>query len=58
MPRAIAPLVTTTGSRPVAVQLGELVADPGEHVQPRLAALVDDDARPELYDQASHRRRG
>src|SRR5207248_7453448 len=41
-----------------ALELRELVADASEHVEPRIAALVDDDARAELDHQASHAARG
>ena len=36
------------------MQLGELVADPAEHVGAHLAAVVGDDARAELDDYGAH----
>ena len=39
------------------VQLGELVADPAEHVGAHLAAAVGDDARAQLDDEGAHARK-
>ena len=54
MPRAIAPLVTTITSSPLAVQRGERVAHARQHLHARRAVAVGDDARPELHHDAPH----
>ena len=54
IPRAIAPLVTTTTSVPPRVQLGDLLADARERGQAQLARVLGDDGRPQLDDDDGH----